>query len=522
MLKRLSIISVSILGLAACGGSSNSGNGTNQPLPIVDDPTPIVTPPGFETVAEAAQADMQSNDSAAVSIAIYKEGEIVYSQAFGNTRWGGNQPVNTNTLFQLGSTTKMFTSLAAMQLVDQGIISVDDTLTSALPGIRYPAEQAQGWQDVNIHHLMSNQSGFQDDYETLSETSELVSFMLNQYGNANPQMVEPGRFFNYSNPNFSFLGALVEYATQQGFTDVMAESVFAPLGMARSTMLKADVISDGNYAFGVYEDNDNPVGFNNISQMAHWLPTLPAGVHTWSTPTELLKMAEFLMSGDNDVLSDELRQEMTTAHVSMNYAGLPLNYGYGIFIDDGFIHNGKWYAEKTWQHGGNTQGYTSTFWMLPEKDIAVAILSSGDSDDYHDTMIAALDSVTDLPTPGDIPFSEVDTAQFDKHSGTYDAGFLTIHVTNNNGVLNIQVPELDAEDVQYSRALHSLGGNTFIASAEGDQIDITFFPQTEEGDSVYLRNRNFVGIREGSELSARPDAARQLKTESFASKLVHY
>ena len=89
---------------------------------------------------------MLTNNSAAVSIAILKDGEVVYSQAFGNTRWGGDEQVNEDTLFQLGSTTKMFTTLATMQLVDQGVLNVEDTLTSTLPGITYPAEQAQGWQ----------------------------------------------------------------------------------------------------------------------------------------------------------------------------------------------------------------------------------------------------------------------------------------------------------------------------------------------------------------------------------------
>lgn len=522
MLKRLSIISLSILGLAACGGSSSSDSNSGSTGPVVQPPPPPVIITGFEGVTETVQQDMVSNDSAAVSIAILKDGEVVYSQAFGNTRWGGNEPVDENTLFQLGSTTKMFTTLATMQLVDQGVLTVEDTLTSTLPNIVYPQEQAQGWQEVNLHHLMSNQSGFQDDYETLSETSELMSFMLNQYGNANPQMVEPGRFFNYSNPNFSWLGAIVESFTGQEYRDAMAQSVFSPLGMTRTTMHKTDVINDGNYALGVYQNDDNPVGFNNLEQVADWLPTIPAGVYTWSTPTELLKMAEFLMSGDSDVLADDLRQEMTTAHVSLDHAGLPLNYGYGIFIDDGFAHNGMWYPEKTWQHGGNTDGYTSTFWILPEKNVAVAILSSGYGDDYRNTMIEALQSVTDLPTATTMPFAQVNTSEFDKHEGSYDAGSMTIHVTNNNGVLNVEVPELDAANVQYNKTLQPLGGNTFIANSEGDDTDITFFPQAEGGDSVYLRNRGFVGIREGNELSQRPDAAKEMKTSSFASKLILY
>lgn len=525
MIKQLSIITLAILGLSACGGSGNVT--INQaPAPTPSNPTSPGTPntpsdPTFDSVRSMAQAEMISNESGAVSIAIYQDGEIVYAEAFGNSQWGEGTPVTTNTLFQLGSTTKMFTSLATMQLVDQGMITTQDTLTSTLTDMNYPVEQSQSWQDINIQHMMTHQGGFADDYEGMNDASELLLYMLNQYGNDNPAMVEPGRFFNYSNPNFSYLGAVLEFFGQKDYRDIMEESVFEPLGMTRTTMHKSQVISDANYALGVYQQNSGQsLGYDNIEQVNDWLPVIPAGIYTWSTPTELLKMAGFLLQGDTDVLADDLRSEMTLAHVSMNHAGLPLNYGYGIFVDDGFVHRGQWYPEKLWQHGGNTDGYTSKFWILPEKNIAVAILSSGFGDNYDDTMIAALESVTQLPTAEALPFSQVDNSTFDNHVGTYDAGFITIEVSNDNGIINVNVPEMNAQGLDYSRTLTPLGGNTFLANQQNEQVDITFFPLGDDGDSVYIRNRNFVGIKVGSELSERPAKAREMKTSTQVSKII--
>jgi hypothetical protein len=130
--------------------------------------------------------------------------------------------------------------------------------------------------------------------------------------------------------------------------------------------------------------------------------------------------------------------------------------------------------------------------------VAVAILSSGYEDNYINTMVAALESVTDLPSPQAMPYAEVDRTTFDNHVGTYDAGFMTIEVTNNNGTINVRVPELDAQGTSYSRFLDPLGGNTFLANSEGEMMDVTFFSaastDSENSESVYMRNRNWVAI----------------------------
>lgn len=519
MFNRMTLITLAVLGLAACGGSS-------EPTITPVTPPPTGTPdtgnaPEFAAIAEAAQAEMQSNESAAVSIAIYKDGEVVYAEAFGNNQWQNGQPVNSNTLFQLGSTTKMFTSLATMQLVEQGRLTTEDTLTSTLPNIQYLAEQSQAWNDVNVHHLMTHQSGFLDDYQAMSDNSGLNHFMQHQYGKSNPSMVDPGKFFNYNNPGYSYLGAILEYFEAQDFRDVMAQSVFLPLDMPRTTMHQSDVSNDGNFALGVYSNEDgDPIGYTSLHQVQDWLPIIPAGIYTWSTPTELMQMADFLMNGNSDVLGDEYRTEMTAAQVSMAQAGLPLNYGYGIFIDEGFAYNNRWYPMTVWQHGGNTEGYTSMFWMLPEENIAVSIMSSGYSDYYIETMVTALQSVMELPAPQAMPYGEIDTDSFDRHVGTYDTGAVTIEVTNNDSVLHVNVPELNAENIPYSPTLQAIGANTFLATADGDITDLTFFADDVDGESNYIRNRNYVAIRVGSETSGRPTKAKRLRTTTATSKII--
>lgn len=486
MFKQYSVVLILSVGLAACGGSSK--NNSTPTLPINQ----------FTALETAAKQELEDNRSSAVSIAIYKNGEIVYANAFGNKTRNGSQEVTKDTLFQLGSTTKMLTSLATLQLVDEGIITTNDALTSALPDLVYPDEQATDWQDISVHHLMSHQGGFPDRYLGSSDDSELSDFMLNHYSAENNLMVAPETFFNYSNPTFSYLGAIVEYYRQQGYQEVIEENVFNRLGMTRATMKTSDVIEDGDYALGVYiGENGNSVGYEDINDIAVNQVVLPAGNYTWSTPTEILKMAEFLLDGNPDVLSDELRGEMVKSQVSEEFAGLEKSYGYGIYVDEGFIHDGQWYPIKLWQHGGNTDAYSSAFYILPEQNIAVSILSNGRVDDYSKTMLEALRSVATLPAPVDIPWGSVDADSFDKHEGTYQAGVLTVEISNRDGILEINIPELNSQGVDYERELELLGKDTFIAFVDSEVVEITFFPNVAGGESVYLRNRGFVGVKLG-------------------------
>ncbi|MDU0356211.1 serine hydrolase domain-containing protein [Paraglaciecola aquimarina] len=131
---------------------------------------------------------MAANNAAAVSIAIYQDGNVVFAEAFGEKVRGGGQAVTPDTLFQMGSTTKMFTGIATMQLVQQSLLGTHDKLVNTLPDIQYPASQALTWQDINIHHLLTHQSGLFDRYIGSDESRHLVEYMTTSYPQQNRQM----------------------------------------------------------------------------------------------------------------------------------------------------------------------------------------------------------------------------------------------------------------------------------------------------------------------------------------------
>ncbi len=221
---------------------------------------------------------------------------------------------------------------------------------------------------------------------------------------------------------------------------------------------------------------------------------VPAGSFTWSTPSELLKMADFLLNGNTGVLSDNLRIQMTSPQVNMNVV-IPMNYGYGLFIDDGIATNSGWYPVQRWEHGGNTLAYSSEFWVLPNENIAVSILSSGLNTDFTDTMLAALRSVITLPVLQILPLKPVATELFHGHLGRYDGDFGLVEVSLANGQLHIDLPLYDEMGIEYQPTLQAIAGSNFNAYVDGETIDLTFIPDVVGENSIYIRNREFVGIR---------------------------
>ena len=450
----------------------------------------------FTSLRDTIERDLAENNAAAVSVAIYQGGDIVFSEAFGEKVKGGGA-ATSDTLFQMGSTTKMFTGLATLQLIQQGLFNTGDKLVNSLPGIQYPADQASNWQEINVQHLLTHQGGFLDNYIGSDSSSSLVEYMTSHYPKQNRQMNPPGLFYNYSNPNWSYLGAMIEHFSHKPFAMYMQQNVFEPLGMQRTSMERSRVIADGDYALGFLAEDSDKRFLSDINQIPLTPSVSPAGSETWSTPKEVLKMAEFLLNGNSNVLLDQWRTEITAPQVDNDFAGLPMYYGYGINIDYGFIYNDQWYPVKVWQHGGNTTAYTSLFWILPEKNIAVSIMSSGAFNDFDASMIAALNAVTELPTAQAIPVLSSDPDEYKKHEGIYNTDQFTIIVSQENDKLNITIPELDTSNIPYDKTLTAIGGSTFIAVIENEELIITFLPESDGGESVYLRHRNIVGIKDG-------------------------
>lgn len=464
----------------------------------------------LQLIRQAMRQDLRNNNAFAAQIAVWHGGEIVYSEAFGTLTADGGEPVTTDTLFQIGSDTKKMTSIALLQRVDAGELSLDDTVAEALPGVSLTLSPE--WASTTtLHDLISHQGGL-FDYTPWDEDpadAVLAERTLGDFAHGAWAMDPAGSMWNYSNPNFSVAGLVVEIWAQRPFADVLEDDLFAPLGMTRTFARRSEVLTDGDVgnSFGIYDYVGDPLSpFTSIPTYGYGETTVdgvvdngftrPAGL-IWSTAEDQARFMGFLLSGDDAVLSEASRAALTRIQVPV-YPSYPWQgYGYGLFVLDGFNFGGTWIDAPLWSHGGNTLTYTSTTYLLPEQDLAVSVLSNGYGDNMGATVSALFEASGLLPSPSSPPtgdfLTEGDHADY---VGTYqDVGLGSFEVSEEDGTLRVSFPYLESLGYRATADLDFAvrDSYSFTTPDLGTQ-ELTFIAD-DSGDFRWARNRIFVGTR---------------------------
>lgn len=164
--------------------------------------------------------------------------EIMYKGAWGIANKATNTALNGNELFSINSMGKMFTSILTLQLVDEGIIALDDNLTTLLEEFEHPKAS-----QITLHDLLAHRSGLRDYF--LLQLSGKMSFavskaeMLAKVSKMDLKF-EPGSKFNYSNTGYILLSLIVEKYRMKSFYQVMDERIFNVLAM-HNTFPKLDI-----------------------------------------------------------------------------------------------------------------------------------------------------------------------------------------------------------------------------------------------------------------------------------------
>ena len=485
--------------------------------------------PRFDALAEALQEDLAHNDAYGVSVAVMEYGEVTFAAAFGSKDPDGSEPLTPTTLMQIGSTTKQMTAVGLLRKMEAGLVSLDTTLEQALPQIEFILDPT--WDDqITVRHLLSHQGGFYDylDWGGPSGDNTLASIAYSTFDGQIFLMAPPGSFWNYSNPNFVLAGLITEELDSRRWPDIMLEDVFAPLGMSRTYLRKTEVEADGDYALSYGFGVDDPTGVLGPIAMAD-VPdpafARPAGL-VWTTPTQMMTWAKFMLHGDEGVLSDDLRQTITEEQVDTLYQSGTMHYGFGMFVERGYLtENGTWYQMPVWEHGGNTLSFTNILTILPDQDFALNITSSGYGTDFQHSVDVALETLVDLPAPSAAPEYVVDPTLFDRHVGDYNDAYNLgdVLITRQGDTLYIEMPLLDSLGYDVTPKLTAVSSEIFVATIDGYPYDLTFIPTTPDGDSVYMRNRSFVATRvpAGVQAIAHPtpsaeDVARWIERSRFA------
>jgi CubicO group peptidase (beta-lactamase class C family) len=450
--------------------------------------------PRFAPIASAVAADLEHNNATGVSVAVWLGGEPLWVGGFGHADPEGTTPPGKDTLFMIGSDTKKITALSLLRKVAAGKVTLETPVSAVLPDLKM--DLAPSFEGATVRQLLSHQSGLADLTEDTVTTTDadLASFAYGTLATTDPALVEPGRLYNYSNPNFSIAGLIDQKLDGRMWPDIVEQDLFAPLGMTRTKARKSEV--DADVAIGRGLQVTDPVTIQRVSFEDTWESafTRPAGL-VWSTPNDQMRLAAFLVDGDPTILAPSVQAELTKAQVSQ-YPDIPGSYGFGLIVNHGIsLGEGKYYDVPVWTHGGNTLTHTSTFFVLPEQRFAISILSNGRNDDFTGTLVAAIEALVELPPPSAQPALPFVPAELDGLTGTYNdpVKFGDIVVTREGDALAIAAPQLDAAGVPYDHLLTALTTRVWSGVFAGESLTLTFIDGPN--GTTYLRSRESVAVR---------------------------
>ncbi|MHC5112528.1 MAG: serine hydrolase domain-containing protein, partial [Planctomycetota bacterium] len=219
----------------ACGGLQADGE--------------IRTPATLDELKTAVAAVIGENGVPAVGIAMVDENGPVWIGAIGKANLEQGIVADGNTLFRIGSTSKMFVALAVLKLVEQGRLSLDDQVADLAPEIGFE----NPWEDsdpVRVVHLLEHTTGWDDihlpEYAHNDPAPASLKEGLDFHPHSRISRWKPGTRMSYCNSGPPVAAYIVEKLTGQGFEDYVEEHFFEPIGMeTASYFLSEDVVSNG-------------------------------------------------------------------------------------------------------------------------------------------------------------------------------------------------------------------------------------------------------------------------------------
>ena len=260
------------------------------------------------------------------------KGQAVFTQAYGLANRRDALPNRLETRFQTASGTKIFTALAVLQLVEKGLLNLDDRLKDILE-IDFPNFNPE----ITIHHLLTHTSGItsyfeediNDDYEALWQ--DLPVYRVRQPRDFLPlfqhkgMKFAPGERFEYNDGGFILLGLVIEQVSGKSFREVIREQVFLPAGMLSSGFYYADRLP-ANTASAYLYDEENKEWRSNIFSVP--IIGAPDG-GAYTTASDLACFWNSLL--DNKLLSEENTAQMLTPQ-AVEDEEKGFYYGCGVWI----------------------------------------------------------------------------------------------------------------------------------------------------------------------------------------------
>lgn len=350
---------------------------------------------------------------ASAAVAVVKDGRVLYAQGYGNANIANRTPIDPATsLFRIGSTSKLFTWTAVMQLVEQGKLNLDADVNTYLKSFKIPNTFAK---PITLRNLMTHSAGFEDGaigYLILNDSNRVLPIVVALKQHMPARVRPPGVLSSYSNYGAALAGLIVQEVSGVPFNDYIRRNILDPLDMHYATFqepLPADLKPYGVTAYtrerGVY----TPKPFEYVGGFR------PAGSGSMSA----IAMTHFMIAhlqngqyGNARILRPQTAQLMHSAAFG-NDPRLPE-------MALGFYEQ-RMNGLRVIGHEGDTQYFHTAMFLIPDKQVGIfmSYVGTGGEPVRPGTLQSFFDHYFPAPPPTipPVPANFAQTAQ--KYTGDY-------------------------------------------------------------------------------------------------------
>lgn len=493
---------------------------TSEPTAVMDSPSneALIT---YEVTRNYAmeKADLltKTYDTNSVQYALIDHGNIVVSGQSGRNDEQGLKPLTKDTMYGIGSTSKMFTTVAVMQLVDQGKIGLDTPVVQYIPEFTMTDER---YKQITPRMLLNHSSGLKGTSPTnamLFEDNDTYAHdtLLKQLSSQTLK-ADPGAYSVYCNDGFTLAEILVEQVSGRDFTSYIHRYITEPLGMV-NTKTPLDSPDTAKMA-GLYYHT-------YIGQLPNETLNMIGTGGIYSTAENLARFLQVFTGEAEKILSGKsaaaMAQDEYKTSLWPDDADNSLEYGLG--WDSVNLYPFSEYGMKALSKGGDTQLYHASLVVLPEQDIAAAVVSSGGSSTYdqllaNEILLQALkekgaiaefkpEKSYGVPVKADMPESLME------YSGIYGAYIGTFNIDINEGGVMSVTSEQSLDN--YSAEIYEYSADGTFRSADGNTM-ISFV--TEENGRAYEWLRRYASFPGLGQVAISMSSAEKLQPQDLPTK----
>jgi CubicO group peptidase (beta-lactamase class C family) len=408
-----------------------------------------------------------------VSIAVVNNGVLEWARGYGVAAARETRSVTTDTLFQAASISKPLTAVAALALVQDGRLSLDEDVNLKLKSWRVPDNAFTSGQKVTLRALLAHNAGFNVEDVGSYALGEPLPTLVQALDGVPPAHsppirveAEPGKKFRYSGGGYSVIQQLLIDVTGKPFPDLMQELVLGRLGMTSSTF-RQPLPAEREAAAAIGHDvNGEP-----LPGRWHIFPQA-AAAGLWTTPSDLarfaIEMQRSFKGESHAVLSMAMTKEMMTPRLA--------GYGFGWWV-------GGTGTRASFSHPGQNEGFLCMLFAYLDTGQGAVVMTNGDGGNaLFNEILRAISHEYSWPDYQQREKTAVagNPAAYPSYAGEYEVSGIRVTISQRGQDLFVQAPPTWPQPLK----LYPAGADRFFLVDE--DVDLSFAKDTQ-GRVVELR-----------------------------------